>query len=35
MSAQHYENPEVTFQPDHSGGTKRIWKIRRKRKTKN
>ena len=27
MSAQHYENPEITFQPDHSGGTKKIWKI--------
>jgi cytochrome c oxidase subunit IV len=27
MSAQHYENPEVTFQPDHSGGTGKIWKI--------
>ena len=27
MSAQHYENPEITFQPDHSGGTKKIWRI--------
>ena len=27
MSAQHFENPEITFQPDHSGGTKKIWKI--------
>lgn len=27
MSAQHFENPEVTFQPDHSGGTGKIWKI--------
>lgn len=27
MSAQHYENPEITFHPDHSGGTKKIWKI--------
>ncbi len=25
--SQHYENPEITFQPDHSGGTSRIWKI--------
>jgi len=27
MSAQHHENPEITFQPDHSGGTGKIWKI--------
>ena len=27
MSSQHYENPEITFHPDHSGGTKKIWKI--------
>ncbi len=27
MSAQHFENPEITFQPDHSGGTGKIWKI--------
>lgn len=27
MSAQHFDNPEITFHPDHSGGTKRIWKI--------
>jgi len=27
MSAQHFENPEITFQPDHSGGTKKIWRI--------
>lgn len=27
MSAQHYENPEITFHPDHSGGTGKIWKI--------
>lgn len=26
MSA-HSSSPEITFQPDHSGGTKRIWKI--------
>ena len=25
--SQHYDNPEITFQPDHSGGTGRIWKI--------
>ena len=25
--SQHYENPEVTFQPDHSGGTGRIWRV--------
>jgi len=27
MSAQHFDNPEITFQPDHSGGTGKIWKI--------
>jgi cytochrome c oxidase subunit IV len=27
MSAQHIDNPEVTFHPDHSGGTQKIWKI--------
>lgn len=27
MSSQHYENPEITFQPDHSGGTGRIWRV--------
>jgi len=27
MSAQHFDNPEVTFHPDHSGGTGKIWKI--------
>jgi len=26
MSA-HTSSPEVTFQPEHSGGTKKIWKI--------
>ena len=26
MSAQP-SSPEITFQPDHSGGTSRIWKI--------
>ena len=25
--SQHYENPEVTYQPDHSGGTGRIWRV--------
>lgn len=27
MSAHHVDNPEITFQPDHSGGTGKIWKI--------
>jgi cytochrome c oxidase subunit IV len=27
METQHFENPEITFQPDHSGGTGKIWKI--------
>ncbi len=27
MSASHIDNPEVTFHPDHSGGTGKIWKI--------
>jgi cytochrome c oxidase subunit IV len=27
MSAQHFDNPEITFHPDHSGGTGKIWKI--------
>jgi cytochrome c oxidase subunit 4 len=27
MSSQHYENPEITFQPDHSGGTGKIWRV--------
>lgn len=27
MSAQHVDNPEITFHPDHSGGTGKIWKI--------
>jgi cytochrome c oxidase subunit IV len=26
MSAQH-TSPEITFHPEHTGGTKRIWKI--------
>ena len=24
--SQHTISPEITFAPDHSGGTKRIWK---------
>ena len=27
MSAPHFDNPEITFHPDHSGGTGKIWKI--------
>ncbi len=27
MSSPHIDNPEVTFHPDHSGGTGKIWKI--------
>lgn len=27
MSAQHFDSPEVTIHPDHSGGTGKIWKI--------
>ncbi len=27
MSEQHFDYPEVTFHPDHSGGTGKIWKI--------
>jgi cytochrome c oxidase subunit IV len=23
----HHDNPEITFHPDHSGGTKKIWRI--------
>jgi cytochrome c oxidase subunit IV len=27
MSSQHLENSEVTFHPDHSGGTGKIWRV--------
>ena len=27
MSANHSESTEITFHPDHSGGTGRIWKV--------
>src|SRR6218665_2918546 len=27
MSAHHSDSSEITFHPDHSGGTGRIWKV--------
>ncbi len=27
MSAQHSDNPEITYHPEHASGTGRIWKV--------
>ncbi len=27
MSEHHHSSPEITFHPDHSGGTSKIWRV--------